>query len=57
MRLTACRYGVQTIVCLQLLGTGVAQVIACAGNHYAIDPSYTKRELQLIWGAVLQIFM
>lgn len=41
---------------LQLIGTGIAQVIACAGDWYAVDTGRTKRELQIIWGAILQLF-
>ncbi|KAL6756332.1 transmembrane amino acid transporter protein-domain-containing protein [Haematococcus lacustris] len=51
------RVVVQIIICLQLLGTGIAQVIACAADWYSIDKTHSKRELQVIWGAVLQVFV
>lgn len=36
-------YTAQTIVVLQLLGTGIAQVIACAADWYSIEKSISKR--------------
>ena len=38
-----CRYAAQTFVMLQLIGTGIAQIIACSTDYYSIDKSYSKR--------------
>ncbi len=43
------RYAAQTFVMLQLLGTGIAQIIACATDYYAVDKSYTKRSVELLY--------
>ena len=50
-------YAAEVFIILQCLGTGVAQVVACAADWYAVDKSYSKRQLQVFWGAVLQIFI
>lgn len=43
----AIRYISQTIIVLQLIGTGTAQVIACAADWYSVDKTRSKRELQV----------
>ncbi len=35
---------------------GAPQVIACAGNAFSIDNRFSKREYELIFGAVLMLF-
>lgn len=50
-------YAAEVFIILQCLGTGVAQVVACAADWYAIDQSYSKRQLQVFWGAILQLFI
>ncbi len=37
------KYVSQLLIAVHLLGTGTAQVIACAGNNYSIDHSHSKR--------------
>lgn len=35
----------------------LSQVIACAADWYSVDKRRSKRELQVIWGAILQLFV
>lgn len=46
----------QIVVALCIGGTSLAQIIACAGDVYAIDKTLSKRTWGLIWGAVLMLF-
>ncbi|CAL8461956.1 g1487 [Coccomyxa elongata] len=46
----------QICIALGLAGTGIAQVIACAGDMYYINKTYSKRTYELIFGSVLMIF-
>ncbi|KAK9868838.1 hypothetical protein WJX84_001337 [Apatococcus fuscideae] len=46
----------QLLTGISLLGTGIAQVVACAGNYYSIDQTYSKRTLELIFGGCLMAF-
>ncbi len=39
------KYVSQILIAVHLLGTGTAQVIACAGNNYSIDHSHSKRSV------------
>ncbi|KAK9810448.1 hypothetical protein WJX72_010867 [[Myrmecia] bisecta] len=46
----------QVLIVISLMGTGIAQVVACSGNMYSIDNSYSKRDYELIFGGVLIVF-
>ncbi|WIA10991.1 hypothetical protein OEZ85_011148 [Tetradesmus obliquus] len=46
----------QVLVALGLAGTSIAQIIACAGDMYYINNSFSKRDWELIWGGVLMVF-
>uniref|UniRef100_A0A383WBV8 Amino acid transporter transmembrane domain-containing protein n=1 Tax=Tetradesmus obliquus TaxID=3088 RepID=A0A383WBV8_TETOB len=46
----------QVLVALGLAGTSIAQIIACAGDMYYINNTFSKRDWELIWGGVLMVF-
>lgn len=46
----------QILIILTNGGTSLAQIIACSGDVYAIEPSHSKRTYAIIFGAILCLF-